>query len=311
MINENNLGSAQDVYLQKMKAAKSISAVVKVDFATFASTLPEDVNIFAYEGPADKCLYYHWIKRISGGLKYEPYVGKNKRKVLQLFDLLQEDKTGLGNRVFFFVDRDFDGLQGRLEHKKIFVTEAYSIENYVVCPGLLDDLLKIEFHCNGYPTVRKEISDQFQKVYDQFLEVTAEINFRIFIARKRQINQIGDLPDRINQLARVEVTSVSSIDSELRELVCLEREPTEEEVQNLRPYFEKIEPRTGYRGKFALLFFIKWLGQLRENRQATSSSLFGIVPKPEFAITGNFSLETLAPKASAPAGLSEFLAQIS
>lgn len=254
MINENNLCSAQDVYLQKMKAAKSIPAVVKVDFATFASTLPEEVNIFAYEGPADKCLYYHWVKRIRDDLKYEPYVGKNKRKVLQLFDLLQEDKTGLGNNVFFFVDRDFDGLQGRLEHRKIFITETYSIENYVVCPSLLDDLLKIEFHCNGHPTVRNEISDLFQKVYDQFLSLTAEINFRIFVARRNQIHQINDLPNKINQLAQVEITTVSPVDSDLRELVCLEREPTVEEVQNLRPYFEKVEPRNGYRGKFALLF---------------------------------------------------------
>ena len=117
-MNEFNDDTVVDGYLLRIKEAKNVRAVLKVDFAAFASAIPDDTKIFAFEGPADKAVFYHWIKSVSPALKYEPHVCKNKFNVLQLFDSLQSDLTGLAERAYFFVDRDFDGLQGRDEHDR-------------------------------------------------------------------------------------------------------------------------------------------------------------------------------------------------
>lgn len=191
-------GGQLDPYVERLKSAKNVRAVAKVCFATFASSITEKTNIFAYEGSADKLVFYYWINGIRRGLKYEPYVVKNKNAVLQLFDALKNDETGLGDKVYFFVDRDFDQLQGRAEDEKIFMTKAYSIENYFVCKELLEDILNIEFHCNGYPAVRNDIINLFNDLYAKFLKITEHINLRIFVARKLGIHQIEDLPKTSN-----------------------------------------------------------------------------------------------------------------
>jgi hypothetical protein len=78
--------------------------------------------------------------------------------------------------VYFFVDRDFDDLQGRSAHERLFITNKYSVESYLVCDRLLEELLKIEFHCNGHAAVRTKIIEKFKKAYEAFLTVTKEVN---------------------------------------------------------------------------------------------------------------------------------------
>ncbi|WP_186126127.1 DUF4435 domain-containing protein [Burkholderia gladioli] len=302
-----NFEVVKDDYFLNIKNSKDRPVVEKARFAIFASALPRGVRIFSYEGPDDKLIYDYWIRRLRVDFRYEPYVCKNKCAVLELFDSLERDRTGLGNEVFFFVDCDFDFLQGRAPDNKIFVTDRYSVENYVVCSSLLDDLLKIEFHCNGHPEHRARIVAHFEKIYVNFLEITKDINLRIFISRRLNIRQLNDLPVRINALAEVTLLDVAPREFSVSDLVRLEREPSDEELVRLRTEFERIDPMSGYRGKFALLFFVRWLCLLRRDRLSSESVLFAGIPVPENGINGGFSFATLAPKAPAPEKLSEFL----
>jgi len=298
-----------DEYLLRIKAAKNARAVLKVDFAAFASAIPDDTKIFAFEGPADKAIFYHWIKAVNSAIKYESHVCKNKFSVLQLFDSLQSDLTGLAERAYFFVDRDFDGLQGRDEHERVFITAKYSIENYVVCNELLDALLTVEFHCNGHPKVRESAKAVFEETYRQFLRATADLNFRIFASRRLGINQVADLPNRLNLIAEVELTKVTAAGKEAAELVQLEREPLQQELASLREIFDALKPEDSYRGKFALLFFVRWLGLLREDRVAANPVCL-VLPATTFNVGGGFSLESLASKAPIPPELCKFLSEI-
>ena len=299
-----------DTYLTRLKNAKDTRAVIKAEFSAFASGVSEETRVFAYEGVNDKCVYYHWILRIAPEIKYEPFLCKSKLRVLQLFDCIADDLTGLGERTYFFVDSDFDGLQGRAITNKIFVTTKYSIESYLVCPKLLDDLLKIEFHCDGYPEDREKVREVFKGVFDQFLAVTSDINFRIYAARKLGIRQTVDLTSKINELARVELLSVAPSGKSAHELVMLAREPSDSELDTLSVSFQKLDPSCNYRGKFSFVFFVKWLELLRQDRLSEKSVCFSSMASTEFHIDGNFSLKTLAPKAAAPEGLSDFLSTI-
>lgn len=309
-MSEEKIKITEDSYLKKLKEAKNVNAVLKTEFITKISAIPEDFKIFAFEGVGDKCVYYHWIKKIDPTVKYESYICGNKDKVLKLFDSLVRDLTGIGNRVYYFVDHDFDHLQGRSAHYKIFVTKKYSIENYVATAQVLDDVLNVDFHCNGEPKYRNFILEKFNFLHEKFLQITKEINFRIFCSKILKINRTEDLPSQINQIANVEIFEVTPSKFTEKDLVKIEREPTEDEISNLRHEFEKINPTNNYRGKFSLIFFIKWLEILRKDRGSENSKAFQEMSKPEFKINGAFSMETLSTKSDPPQELREFMQTI-
>ena len=300
----------RDEYLEDIVGAKNASAVVKTEFAQAASAIRPDVSIFAVEGPGDRCVYYHWIRSEAPDLQYEFFQSGNKDRVLKLFDSLTRDRTGLGDRVYYCVDRDFDDLQGRVEHPRIFVTDRYAVENYIVTADVLNDILALEFHCNGLPQVRLRVIELFERVYGEHLIATREMNFRAYVEAVLKMARVKPYPERINQICKVELTSVTALDIDPSEVILWGREVAEDEVQRLRAAFEGLKPEERYRGKFALCFFVKWLDLLRSARLSKESELFAPAPPPENRVPNNFSLETLAPKAVAPESFRSFVAQI-
>lgn len=311
MTNSECSPCSDDDYLQHLIASRDISAVAKVQFAAYASACRTDAYIFAYEGPSDKQVYYHWIKRIDPQLTYEPYICKNKHRTLQLFDSLQTDLTGLGARVFYFVDNDYDGLQGRPGDSRIFLLDAYSIENLFVCRELLDDLLKIDFHCEGAQQCRDAVISLFETAYDHFLKCTRDLNFRTFLARKLRIRQLKDAPENPNEIAKITLLAVEACPTPLEATLPLEREPTPQEIDSLRSEFDQINPRLGYRGKYALIFLKRWLNLLREDRLCAAPHIFNGIAPATSSIPNNHSLQSLAPKAPHPRELPAFLSLIS
>lgn len=300
----------RDDYMESVVDAKRVRSVVKTEFAQQMSTISPSVRIFAVEGPGDRCVYFHWTRSVAPQLEYEFFQCGNKDKVLQLFDSLERDRTGLGALVYFFVDRDFDDLQGRQQHQRIFSTAKYAIENYLVTPEVLEDVLSLEFHCHGAPSVRNRIIELFNRVFDEHLKATNELNYRAFVASALNFRRIKSYPDRINQIAKVELDKVSVADIDPAAAIVWQRDLTADEEHEMRERFSQLEPRERYRGKFALCFFIKWLDLLRCARLSDQSELFASAPAPENRVPGNFSLETLAPKARAPICFREFMAAI-
>ena len=299
---------SEDIYREELLGALDASAVLKTKLAMMRSDWKG--KVFAYEGTDDMVLYYYWLKKLRADIEYEPFVCENKVQVLKLMDLLARDLTGLGDEVYFFIDRDFDDACGRAPHDRLFMTQAYSVENYVVNADVLDDLLKIEFRCHGAIDLRASLLRQFEAIYDQFLTETAPINFRIFLARKCKIKESGRLPRKISAIARVGIEEALIATGSMEEIVPLMREPTEDEVKHYRKEFKDLEPRVRYRGKFALWFFQKWLSLLLEDRNSAASEKFAAVPQRELVAKGPFSLESLASKASPPTELSEFVARL-
>jgi len=299
-----------DEYLTLIKEAKNSRSVIKLSFATFASSIPENIKIFAMEGVDDKVAYFHWVRQINTNINYESYICKNKTNTLKLFDALQSDLTGLGERVYYFIDKDYDNYQGREPHQKIYMTEKYSIENFIVCAELLNDLLILEFHMNGQNETRQKINETFERLYGKFLEITSAINFRIFLARKLGIRQRDDLPKNCTSFVSISSENVTALDVNVHDLVQLEREPTIAEENHLLSEFNSLQPQHDYRGKFALSFFSTWLNYLRTERMADNSIYFQNTPRSEFNISGDFSFGRMISKSKAPNNLHEFLANI-
>ncbi|MFC5523469.1 DUF4435 domain-containing protein [Polaromonas jejuensis] len=293
-----------DNMVERLREKRDAPAVLKTRLAAIRAHAA-DVLVFAFEGQEDKTVYYHWFKQVAPLLTYEVIVCNGKGKVLAFRELLQRDLTNLKERVFFFVDHDFDGLRGQAPDADIYVTDTYSVENHLVNKKVLDDLLKVELHCDGEPAVRAAVSAKSLALYERFLDVTKPLNQRIFVAKKAGIKNVKPWPNRINALAKVAIDDVTASDEQMTVVIALEREPTEEELTKFAEAFAELEPRSQYRGKFALAFFGRLLEVLAEDRGCPAPVLFAGLPSR--GANGRLPLDTIASKSIAPQPFQQFV----
>lgn len=306
---EEEIEKIESEYVQRLKVAREVGVVLKARLASLRSTDSEGL-VFAFEGIDDKAVYYAWIRRIDADLIYEPFPCDGKGQLLKLKDQLDRDRSGLAKGVYFFIDRDFDDLRDSAPSENLFMTEAYSFENYLVDGGVLEEVLKNEMHCHAEIECRVAVGALFERLYRAFLEITRDINFRIYLARKCKIYQNSELPQRINRLAAVTLTGVQAVDDDITALVVLEREPSAEEIAAHEGAFDELLPPLRYRGKFALLFFRKLLEQLAADRNSSESVHFAKLSREGLRARGHLELDALAGKSQLPAGLQAFIAKV-
>lgn len=305
MSDVQSLGEEADLYLNRLKTARDSRAVLKYELVTLRGELPRTL-IFVFEGDDDKIVYFHWVKRIRPELEYEPFPCRGKRRVLQLRDAVFQDKADLAEGVYFFIDRDFDDLQGHAPHQSTFMTDTYSTENYLVTEGVLAEFLKTEYHCHAKPEAREIIIKRFSYLYATFLEVTKDINKRLFFARRLGINT-PSVPDKLNAIVTFTLNDVTRHSSDPTEIIVLDREPTQIEVDSLASDFDSLEAASRYRGKFALKFFEKWLGMLADDYASDSPSYFSTIDRTAKVRRSEVSLGSMAAKSHLPGGLQDFI----
>lgn len=301
--------SSADSYLQRLKNGLTASAVLKAELGAIKSSCVKS-KIFAYEGVDDKLFYAHWLSKINPDFDYEPFICRNKDQLIRLWNSLKHDLTGMGDGVYFFADRDFDELKGHQPDESIYLTDRYSIENYIVDSTVLSEILKIDLHCHGAADNRAEILSLFQNVYEEFLSTTSAINYRIYLARKNNIKQVGEISSRLDDLADVQLYTVKEGKSNPSEIVPLEREPSEEEISSNSAIFDTLEKRQRYRGKFALLFFKRWLALLLANKNSCESKLFNSLPQGDFSSKSQLSFDQLAARSRPPESFRQFIEKV-
>lgn len=306
---EIDLSQTGETYLTEMRSSREKPAVLKAKITTLRASIP-DALIFAFEGVDDKSVYHSWIGRINSELKYEPFPCGGKAHVLSLLEIVSRDVNDLKKGIYFFIDRDFDDSRGVVLTENAFMTDEYSVENYLVNEDVLEELLKNEFHCHGQPSARRPIIDLFSKAYESFLNVCHDLNFRIYIARRVPIELTGHLPEKISQLASIEIESVNPSAKSLSELVKLQREPTDAEAAEHSEVFANLDAKKRYRGKFFLMFFYRWLTALAADRNAEKPVHFVGIDNNHRANCALITLGGLASKSRMPASLADFVRAI-
>jgi hypothetical protein len=301
-----NGGRADPV--QTLRDARGATSVHKLDLATLRAYNPRSV-VFVCEGVDDKKVYFHWLKELHFFKNYEFLVCNGKEKVLQFRESLQRDLSGLKEGVYFIVDKDFDELRGYPPGADIYMTETYSFENFLVCSEVLNRILTIEMHCHAAPATRNEIVVKFHQLYESFLALTRPHNLRIFLARRLGI-MTRPLPNKINKLASVSLLRVEPAEDEAKDVITLSREPEPEEINQHEGVFNQFDAKSEYRGKFAVLFFCRWLELLAKDRNSDSPVLFKSAPTSSATAHGQLTIDSLASKSSVPATFRDFVANI-
>ncbi|UQR61818.1 DUF4435 domain-containing protein [Bradyrhizobium sp. C-145] len=296
----------QDGYISRLKEARKSPAVLKIRLANLRSRRPNCL-VFAFEGDADKAVYFQWVRRVREELCYEPFPCDGKKQVFSVREMLRRDLTSLASRVYFFVDRDFDDMAGNEESADTFMTDQYSVENYLVTKEVFEELLKDEFHCHAEPQVREHLLAEFERRYSEFLQIIKEVNKRLYIARRLGIRLTKQLPDSINHLAVVALNSVTASTHQPDAIVAFSSAPCKQDEDRLADEFSQLDPPTRYRGKFNHLFLMKWLDLLCCERRDANSNMFPGLNKARVVNIQGITLGMLASKSSLPTGFRDFI----
>ncbi|WP_315712580.1 MULTISPECIES: DUF4435 domain-containing protein [unclassified Bradyrhizobium] len=263
--------------------------------------------IFVFEGPEDLGPFSVWIGRCDDSLAFEPIPASGKDQILRFRDNIKPNEAYLKSGIYFFVDRDFDDLKGYNAGPDLFLTDMYSIENYLVSERVLTSILVDEFKCAGERI--EAVLLCFGRVLQCFHLSMRAANLRIFAARRLGIGvRNSGLENRITKFVVVELDAVKPLIStaDLLELIPLDREPTTEEMKDLENEFDKLEPSARYRGKFILSFFLRWLDLLAEERWQPNKSLFATSLRSHFS-SQQLSKRSLATRSELPHGLRTFI----
>jgi len=298
--------SRNDPVVDKLRDEAKIPHVQKLRILGILSQAP-DLCVFVFEAGDDSRVFGAWIARLNVEISFEPIFFGGKHDVLELWKLLERDKAGISRNVYFFVDRDFDDLRGIEDAKNIFMTDRYSIENYLVSPEVVDSILKLNMECNEYLDIRRSLIEIFEAAYCEFLSVTKALNFQIFCARKLQREFDAGMPERINQMATVTITEVKKIDTHVPQIFDLGRITDEKLIEELSLEFNSLVPQERFRGKFAMLFFKRWLNLLETERGDSHSSLFRNCRQRAQRKTHEVTLPLMALYSNLPATLKSFL----
>lgn len=288
----------------KMHEALDSPAVLKMKLIKLKSKIPNTI-VLAFEGVEDKAAYYHWMRQLTDRLEYIPFICGGKRKSLNFLNSLNKDVNGLGDNVYFFIDKDFDGCSAITD--KIYMTNTYSFENFLASPEVLREILKNDFHCHDRPDIIGHVEALYFQFEEEFFNVVREINFILFIAAMFGIRRIGKLPERMGALAAIEINGVQSKICDVYKLAKLERNPTEEEKQSKLSDFEKLNPKDSYRGKFNLMFFKKFIEVIYLEIKNPTKDIFKDVLHEDLTPTLNLTVDSIASRSRAPKCLSEFV----
>lgn len=293
-----------------MVSGRKSPAVLKIRLLDLRATDSSCV-VIAFEGDDDKAVFGQWIRRLRPDLEYEPFPCDGKQGVFDLQDILDRDLGDLKRGIFYFIDRDFDDLRDRTDDPRVFMTDRYSIENYIVNGEVLTELLKEEFHCHGQPKIRAEVVGLFHKQFDEFAKLMTEFNFRIFLARRLQITILDSIPKKIRTFVDVELKTLTDAGLRPEDAIKLKIDPDPAQVTTLRQEFNKLFPLHRHRGKFFLGFFMSWLRKLADDRRNPQGALFATCANHRSVDMSAISLGMLATKCrSMPQGLEGFLARV-
>ena len=278
---------------------------MKLKLAKIRSSFAEQ-PILIIEGDDDKIIYSQWMRRLRPSLAYILHVSGGKGESIALRITLDRDTTGLDRGVYFIIDRDYDGLRGCEPRDSVFVTDRYSVENYLVTDAVVAETLRIECHCHAAPQVLGSLMIAYRKSFDDFINIVKNINFEIFCAQREQ-DPIRTLPKKIGKIARIDVDAASAIAPSHIDTIRFGGEISEDRRNELRAQFELMNPEHDYRGKFHLLFLKTWFERVAEMSSSDGRGLFANVGNNSKVRREEITVGVFASRSIMPRDFDEFV----
>lgn len=300
--------------VDRLRAERNVPPAIRLQFDHQYRPGQHDRLYAFFEGRDDHSFYMPELRRRWNGSRIViPFDCRGKKGVIDAYrDIQMSGKTA---NLAFFVDKDVDDLLGlhSPNDQRIYETECYSIENYMVSEEILEIIWIDIFHLSIADQRLKLIKDEFTAQHQRFVQLITPLMAWIILLR------LGNV--RCN-LSDINLAKIFYFDENLK----LHRRP--KILQTLHDacgisnigvdpkYFvlllsiirllKKLNPKAYVRGKFELWFFVSYILRL----QAALSARLAI-PGSRAVVTTSLCLanaiEILAARTPYPARLRNFL----
>ncbi len=283
-----------------------------------------DIHAF-FEGRDDRSFYMNFLYKFSNSQNVYTYLCKNKKGVYETYG--KTLKAHYRAITLFFVDKDHSDIlaEEREQAPNIYVTDVYSIENYLVSVYMLGRVWEELFRFSGTMEFNSRHQAKFEEELKRFYEFTTPLMAWI-ICLKRQgkspivnnisISRFFNITKELTLEWKEDVQQVSNIS--LLENLCKEKTP-EEALNDIKLIIDhellNLDPKSYIRGKLELQFFVKFINTLfdslnhavsaKDENKSTKTPL--VTTKTQ--LTEDNAVEILGPRARIPRSLEGFLQQ--
>ena len=233
-----------------------------------------DNTIFCLvEGVEDNSFYRHFFEIYKENIPVKYIVCNGKQNVIDNYNDLDwqfYDKK----RILFFIDKDFDDYIEieTLNDENVFITDYYSIENYLVDEKILEKFITDNCLITSESVIQLAV-ENFKKQHKIFVKQLKMISAWMMYCRKNNFEvcfndiKMSDL-FKIDNDGKLIKKSLSTYRSKF-EYLCDKTQSNHFNITEIRFFYNKIKeetkPKKYIRGKYELYFMFMYLKYISEN----------------------------------------------
>lgn len=297
-------------FLDALKAApKTSQAKLNTVLVSFK---PDGREIYIFlEGRDDPSFIRVNVQQVAEAkaLSVQTIILGNKKEVLNAYDYL-EQRFPENPRLMFFVDKDHDDLIGETRGIKtqrgLFVTQHYSIENYLVsemaivailtdCWGLDSSNPAIAIACEKF----REFQEQYRLI---FLPWMAWILATRRSGQKPNSNNVDSSIITVDINYQITLNWEPDIFAHLAKKCNVNTQPDNTAIDSATKEMEALPTKVWLRGKQELWCLIAFIKRLEQDAQAGKVKL-----KIRWQVHIDNIVEWLAPRLPCPLDLEDYL----
>jgi hypothetical protein len=267
-----------------------------------------------FEGREDASFYTNFIARFISTEKIHGYRCGKKQDVYDVYTKINKREES-PIHVLFFVDKDWSDLleESNPIDSRIYVTDYYSVENYIAEKYVLNRIWAEIFHPPDNINVKwDEIESQFATLQVQFYDFLNVIMALIIYCKQsgmrplyRNINlkDICSIEDNLRLTLSDESDYVPYLEKK-----CEIKIPNDykERIASITSQIRSLEPKQYIRGKFDLWFFVTFLYKVSHLLEQ-AALIQGLKLHIYTNINDGNAIEILGPRVEIPDSLTTFL----
>lgn len=274
-----------------VEEAKQELSSKPVAYAEFMLDFKKDANkVYCFfEGYEDRSYYSFRIKSVCYGKEYHDYVCKGKGKLIDLYQLIDNNEVYREGSIGYFVDADFDGIT---PYSAIYTTPYYSIENFYIVEEAFENILVNEFNISKNCSCFNIAKTLYINLKNNFHEKTLLLNAWL-ACQSDYRNQntsstrltIDDSLKKViknDEFHRIVKPNLTDVDFPIELMThngieaVFDNAPRISKlvIQDKLDEFRKLSGDEIFRGKFELKFLSSFLNRLKEEIANRNSKIF-------------------------------------
>ncbi len=305
-------------FLNLLRAARNTAASAFHQYKLNLAPKPAILRVHAFfEGHDDESFYTQYIRQRRGDAEIRTYKCGNRDEVYATHIKVMAHPTAALNVTLFFVDKDFSDVipEANPVHETIFITEPYSIENYLVCRSVLERLWAELARLNRVDFDAEVVFKQFEASLQSFQRDLLPVMAWIVFARRSGCNPVladinlahlFEFDDFIVAHQKQKLQHGALLSTLEKWTNCKTPPQAWKGILSVLRIFRTLPPKKVIRGKFEAWFFVQFFSRAIDIANTAAKETGGSVKLKTLLHLDNF-VEVCASRLACPPELGMFL----